>query len=114
MYVPCALMKNSADKKRNARMTAMLEAFASPLAYFTPGGSGTGQDNTLSGGAERLGIPALGTELGGSGTVTPAALKIVQRGLNNLLVHAGILPESERIAAPKPTRIVTVAGPEHF
>ena len=88
--------------------------FASPLAYITPGGSGTGADNTLSGGAERLGFPALGTELGGSGTVTPAALRIVQRGLNNLLVHAGILPESARIAAPKPTRIVTVAGPEHF
>jgi predicted deacylase len=114
MYVPCALMKRSSDAARDAKQRAMLEAFASPLAYITGGGSGTGQDNTLSGGAERLGIPALGTELGGSGTVTPAALRIVQRGLNNLLVHAGILPESERIAVRGATRIVTVAGPEHF
>ncbi len=114
MYVPCALMKQNGDKKRDAKQKAMLEAFGSPLAYITPGGSGTGADNTLSGGAERLGIPTLGTELGGSGTVTQAALKIVQRGLNNLLVHAGILPESEHIAVSKPTRIVTVAGPEHF
>jgi uncharacterized protein len=114
MYVPCALMKQPADPKRAADMKKMLEAFASPLAYITPGGNGTGQDNTLSGGAERLGIPALGTELGGSGTVTRAALRIAERGLRNLLVHAGILPESDRIAGDGPTRIVTVSGPDHF
>ena len=114
MYVPSALAKYTGDKKRDAKKKAMLEAFAAPIAYISAGGSGTGEDNTLMGGAERLGIPALGTELGGSGTVTPAALKIVQRGLTNLLVHAGILPESERIAATKPTRVVQVAGPEHF
>jgi len=114
MYVPCALMKLSGNAARDVKQRALLEAFGSPLAYITPGGSGTGADNTLSGGAERLGIPALGTELGGSGTVTPAALRIVRRGLTNMLVHAGILPESERVAVAKPTRIVTVAGPEHF
>jgi hypothetical protein len=114
MYVPCALMKLSGNEKRETAQRAMLEAFGAPINYITPGGSGTGQDNTLSGGAERLGIPAIGTELAGSGTVTPAALRIVRRGLNNLLVHAGILPESERIEITTPPRVVTVAGPEHF
>ncbi|MCW3475574.1 succinylglutamate desuccinylase/aspartoacylase family protein [Limobrevibacterium gyesilva] len=114
MYVPCALMKRPANPKRFDKMKAMLEAFASPLAYITVGGSGTGEDHTLSGGAERLGIPALGTELGGSGTLTPAGLKIAERGLRNLLVHAGILPPSERIAGEAPTRFVNVSGPDHF
>ena len=114
MYLPSALMKPCPDAKRTAKQRAMLEAFGAPLAYITAGGSGTGEDNTLSGGAERLGIPAIGTELAGSGTVTPAALRIVRRGLNNLLVHAGILPESERIAVARAPRVVSVAGPEHF
>ncbi len=114
MYVPCALMKLSGDEKRNAAQRAMLEAFGAPINYITPGGSGTGQDNTLSGGAERLGIPAIGTELAGSGTVTRAALQVVRRGLNNLLVHAGILPESDRVEITVAPQVVTVAGPEHF
>lgn len=113
-YVPCALMKLSGNEKRDAAQRAMLEAFGAPINYITPGGSGTGQDNTLSGGAERLGIPTIGTELAGSGTVTPAALRVVRRGLANLLVHAGILPESERIEIPTPPQFVTVTGPEHF
>lgn len=114
MYVPSALAKYTGDKKRDAAKKAMLEAFGAPVSYISAGGSGTGEDNTLMGGAERLGIPALGTELGGSGTVTRAALRIVERGLINLLVHAKILPDSERVAVAKEPRIVTVAGPEHF
>ena len=114
MYVPCALIKRVPDPVRAAVMEAALKAFASPLAYITPGGSGTGSDHTLSGGAERLGVPAIGTELGGSGTVTPAALKIAERGLRNLLAHLGILPASAHEAGPSATRIVTVAGPDHF
>jgi len=114
MYVPCALMKLSGDAKRDKKQSDLLKAFGSPLAYVTPGGNGTGSDHTLSGGAERLGIPALGTELGGSGTVTPAALKIVERGLRNVLAHAGILPASELAIPKKPTHIVTVRGADHF
>lgn len=114
MYMPCALMKESADEARNAAQRAMLEAFGAPLNYITKGGSGTGQDNTLSGGAERLGIPAIGTELAGSGTVSRQALHIARRGLTNLLVHIGILPESERVAIENAPRFVSVAGPEHF
>jgi predicted deacylase len=114
MYLPSALIKPSPDAARAAKQRAMLEAFGAPISYITGGGAGTGEDNTLSGGAERCGIPALGTELGGSGTVTPAALRVVRRGLVNLLVHAGILPESERQPGAKAPRVVTVAGPEHF
>jgi hypothetical protein len=114
MYVPCALIKRVADDAKYEKLKAMLEAFCAPLNYITPGNAGTGSDNTLSGGAERLGIPAMGTELGGSGTVTPAALRVAERGLHNLLVHAGILPESERIAPEGKMRVLHVSGADHF
>jgi predicted deacylase len=64
--------------------------------------------------AERRGIVALGTELGGAGHATPEALRIVERGLRNLLVHVGILPESARVPAPQPTRVTFVGGADYF
>ena len=110
MYVPSALIKRSDDPERLRKQVAALKAFAAPDAYTTQ--SGPGGDATASGGADRKGVLALGTELGGSGTVTPAALRIAERGLRNLLVHVGILPESERIAAERPTRLLDVGGPD--
>jgi len=112
MYVPAALVKSSADPARQEKLEVALNAFASPHAYMTP--RGPGGDATASGAAERKGPIAVSTELGGSGTVTPAALRIAERGLRNLLVHAGILPDSERIAADKPTRIFDVGGQDYY
>ena len=114
MYVPCALIKRAADPAQAEKLRAALKAFGAPLAYLTGGGHGTGEDHTLSGGAARLGIPAVGTELGGGGKLTPAALAVAERGQRNLLAHVGILP-AETPAAPAPaTRILTVGGPEYF
>ena len=113
MYVPCALIKKSADPKRHAQHLALLKAFGSPLAYMSGGGNGTGTDSTLMGGVERAGKLSLGTELGGSGQVTPAALAIVERGLRNVLVHMGILPKKMRIKGDE-TRFLDVGGPEYF
>ena len=111
MYVPTALIKRSPDQTRFAKQLAALRAFGAPHAG---GGNGTGADHTLSGGAERQGPLAVGTELGGSGTVTPAALRIAERGLRNLLVHLGILPEVMRIPVDGPGRVVEVGGADYF
>jgi len=112
-YVPCALIKRTADAKRHAQQLALLTAFGSPLAYMSGGGNGTGTDSTLMGGVERAGKLAVGTELGGSGQVTPAALRIVERGLRNVLVHMGILPKKMRIKG-EATRFLDVGGPDYF
>ena len=114
MYVPSAEIKRLGDAKRQAAQVAMAEAFAAPITYIPQGGQGTGEDHTLSGGAERLGIPALGTELGGTGTVTPAALRIAERGVRNVLVHAGIMPTSARIAGEGKVRFLNVGGDDYF
>ncbi len=113
MYVPCALIKKSADPARHARHLALLGAFGSPLSYMSGGGNGTGTDSTLMGGAERAGKLSLGTELGGSGQVTPAALRIVERGLRNVLAHVGILPASMALPG-ETTRFLDVGGPDYF
>ena len=113
MYVPCALIKKSADRQRHAQHLALLNAFGSPLAYMSGGGNGTGTDSTLMGGAERAGKLSLGTELGGAGQVTPVALRIVERGLRNVLVHMGILPKKMRIKG-EATRFLDVGGPDYF
>ena len=91
MYVPAALVGGYSRDADMSRQLAALKAFASPLSYVVE--ANQGGDRTLSGGAIRRGVLALGTELGGSGHVTRAALHIAERGVNNLLVHLGILPE---------------------
>jgi hypothetical protein len=92
---------------------ALLRAFGGPLAYIAGGGNGTGTDSTLMGGAERAGKLALGTELGGSGQVSLDALRIVERGLGNVLAHMGILPAERGVAAEVP-RCLEVGGPAYF
>ncbi len=112
MYLPSALVQLGGDAARQTRQMAALKAFAAPDAYVTR--SGPGGSATASGGAARKGVVAMGTELGGSGAVTPAALRIAERGIRNLLVHVGILPESERMATPEPTRFLEVGGPDYY
>jgi predicted deacylase len=112
MYVPSALIKQSSDPARREAQLAALRAFGAPDAYMTE--AGPGGDATAAGGAERKGVLALGTELGGSGTVTAAALRIAERGVRNLLVHVGILPSSERIEPEKPTRLFNVGGQDYY
>jgi hypothetical protein len=112
MYVPAALMGGYAREGDNSKGLAALKAFASPLSYVIE--ASQGGDRTLSGGAIRQGVLALGTELGGSGHVTRAAVRIAERGVNNLLVHLGILPDDERIALDGPQRFLEVGGSEYY
>jgi predicted deacylase len=114
LYRPSVSMKSSPDKALHQRAYAALQALGAPLAYLPRGGQGTGADETLGGEAVRQGIPALGSELGGAGTVTPAGLRIAERAVRNLLVHMGILPETARIAADEPMRVTYVGGADYF
>ncbi len=114
MYVPSALTKRVADEARFRKQVAALKAFGSPHAYIAHSPPGQGADQTTSGGADRAGVLSLGTEMGGGGTVTPPALAIMERGVNNVLVHMGILPAKDRIEPPGPTRLFDVGGSDYF
>ncbi|MDA0659316.1 MAG: succinylglutamate desuccinylase/aspartoacylase family protein [Planctomycetota bacterium] len=112
-YLPSALIRRCPDPDRYALHLSLLRAFGAPHAYITGGGNGTGAQQTLRGAAERQGPLLIGTELGGGNTVSSDALRIAERGICNVLVHAGILPESMQVAAP-PSRLLEVGGPEYF
>lgn len=114
MYLPCVLMRNTADPKLQAGKEAALKAFGAPLAYQQGNAQGQGGDQTLGGQADRLGIVNLGTELGGAGALTPAGLKVAERGVRNLLVHLGILPPEARILPESDTKIFGLGGQEYF
>ncbi len=113
MYVPTALMQHHDDAGLHGRVLAAVRAFGAPLAYVARAAQGQGGSQNSIGAAERCGVAAMATELGGSGTVTPAALRIGERGLRNLLVHLGILGAEHREDGP-PTRFLQVGGPGYF
>ena len=113
-YVPSALTKQVHDAPFFARHRAALEAFGAPHAFIAVSAPGQGSNQTLNSAAERKGVPSIGTELGGGGTVNSSALAIGERGIINLLVHLGMLPASDRIVPPGPTRILDVGGPDYF
>ncbi len=112
MYVPSALFGGWDPDGGTADAVAALKAFAAEVAYVSP--SNQGGNLTLSGGAARNSRIALGTEAGGSGHVTRSALHMVERGVNNVLVHMNILPQGDRIAPTVPTRFLLVGGADYF
>ncbi len=73
MYIPSGLCRRQQDPARMARSLALLEAFAAPVSYVTD--APQGEDRTLTAAAARQGVIHLGTELGGGGTLTIAALR---------------------------------------
>lgn len=111
-YLPTVLTNWNPDPDRMARLVAALKAFGAPHAYISA--NNPGGDATAISAAERQAVLALGTELGGSGTVTPIDLAIAERGVRNLLVHLEILPSSERIEPSRPTRLLEIRGADYF
>jgi predicted deacylase len=114
MYVPSVLCRRPEGGPEAEKALRYLRAFGSPIAYLPTASQGTGDERTFNGMVARLGKIAIGSELGGAGTVTPAALRMAERGVRNLLVEMGILPESERRPGEAPTRILEVGGNEWF
>src|SRR3954449_2275157 len=108
MYVPSALITlNDENPERHAELKAALKAFGAPVGYVGHASPGQGALRTTSGAAMRFGKIAVGTELGGTGTVTPAALRVAGRGVRNMLAHAGIVPAEW--AEAHETRLLDVA-----
>ena len=112
-YLPSALTREQEDREAHARTLAALKAFGAPTAYVNPPG---GESRTSIAVAQDLGLVAIGTELGGSGAVTPETLGVAERGLRNILRHFGVL-DGERYPADldaEPSRLMYVRGESHF
>jgi predicted deacylase len=112
MYIPSALTRRPRDPMKRAQTIEMLKLFGAPISMLFD--MPQGEDRTLTGAAERVGVPHMGTELGGSGTVSPAALSIAERGVARLLTHFGVLRRPLHEEPPAATRIVIVAGAPYY
>ena len=109
-YIPSAEAKLGDDAETNARQLALLKAFGLPIGNIGE----TFDDRTLAGTAKRLGIPFIGTELGGGGTISVPALSLGEQGLRRCLKYIGTLPEDYAVEPAPTTRLVYVGGADYF
>jgi predicted deacylase len=113
MYLPSSLCGRDPDPERFERALERLRVFGAPIGYFSSKPQQTqGEDRTLSAGAMRKGVETMGTELGGTGKVTPSILKVAEDGIKRLLAHVGVY--KGKVPPPPPVRLVEVGGDDYF
>ena len=111
-YIPSALMrKTPGGDPRFEQKLAALQAYGAPIGYIVSDGR---EDRTIIAGADRKGVVALGTELGGAGTVTLETLKVARRGLYNFMAHFGVIERSPYADATPQSRLLEVGGPDYY
>lgn len=97
------------DASLQARTLAMADAFGAPITLLL---REVNAGPTLLAAAEKRGIVALSSELGGGGRLNPANYRITRRGAENVLRHAGVL-EGAPVHDQAPRRM-TVPSLEHY
>lgn len=111
-YLPFASMRMGGDAKLNDRAIAALRAFGAPVGLvwdYSP-------DQRLSQvAAINRGLVALGGEFGGGGAVSGRGVRIVERGIRNVLAHAGVIERSRAAGDFEcPTRLMQVKGRDYY
>jgi len=110
-YVPFASMHAGAGEDLDRRCADALRAFAPDVALVWK----LGQDTRYAPAAAlHRGVPALGGEFGGTGSVNRKALAMVERGLRRHLMNMGIVEKPKDWAAAPPPRRVIVPGQGWF
>jgi predicted deacylase len=111
-YVPFASMRKSADPALDSRALGALRAFGPSIGLVWGHTLDTGFAATA---AVHRGIVALGGEFGGGGTVSLPALQMVERGIRNLLVHAGCMDPIDLASERRnDTRLMEVRSRDYF
>lgn len=100
--VPSAIIEPAEDAALADRIRKAVGAFDAPMSVVI---SNRGDTRTSTAAAVQAGLVTVGTEMGGSGTVSGEALKVCRRGVRNLLHHFGVVDND----TPPP-----VGGPEHL
>jgi predicted deacylase len=95
-YVPSAFVYHGPTPELWAQKTAAVAAFNVPYSVVVRPMLKSG---SISGAADRAGVPMISTELGGRGTVSLRILERARKGLRALLGHWGLLP-----GVPSPER----------
>ena len=87
-FLPFAAAHELPDKEQESRCVAAMEAFNAPYSMKLLEIDAVGMYDTA---AEDLGKIFVSTELGGGGSASARTMRIADRGVRNLLIHAGIL-----------------------
>jgi N2-acetyl-L-2,4-diaminobutanoate deacetylase len=107
-FLPFAAVHELADKAQEARCVAAMDAFNAPYSMKLLELDAVGMYDTA---AEELGKVFISTELGGGGSATARSVRIAERGVRNLLLHAGILDGE---IALQPTVRLAMPGDDCF
>jgi N2-acetyl-L-2,4-diaminobutanoate deacetylase len=107
-FLPFAAAHELPDKEQEQRCVAAMEAFNAPYSIKLLEIDAVGMYDTA---AEEQGKTFLTTELGGGGSASAKSVRIAERGVRNLLIHAGIL---EGEIALEPTVRLAMQGDDSF
>jgi len=111
-YLPTALAARHDDPVQEAKIRALALSFGTPYCFVFPGGMGSFR--TTTGAARRNNVIAMGTELGGVGTVSPAMLAYAEQGVRRVLVHCGMLSAEDAEPASGATRLMEATGMDYY
>jgi len=110
-YVPFASMRKTGNPELDKRTMAALLAFGAPngVVWAYSHDRGFSSNSAIA-----RGIVALGSEFGGCGSVNVENLAMVERGICNLLAHAGVIERERAASAPGPTKLWQVAARSYY
>jgi predicted deacylase len=103
-YVPSAVGAFETDTERLAEIQRLMKTFGAPYSFFFPGGHAAGTSANHA--ARRQNVLMFGTEMGGSGTITPECLRICEEGVHRFLSEIGILHKKGVSLAEKESRML--------
>jgi N2-acetyl-L-2,4-diaminobutanoate deacetylase len=107
-FLPFAAAHELPDKEQEQRCVAAMDAFNAPYSMKLLEIDAVGMYDTA---AEEQGKTFLTTELGGGGSASARNVRIAERGVRNLLIHASIL---EGEIALEPTARLAMHGDDSF
>jgi predicted deacylase len=110
-YLPFVSMRKTRDADLDARTMAALRAFGAENGLVWAYSIDVGLAAIAAGGR---GIVALGGEFGGGGTVSVSGVARVERGVQRILAHAGVIEAASAPSFATPTRLWEVAGRDYY
>ena len=91
-YIPSTVGAMETNEDQMDEIKRLMKVFGAPYSFFFPVGHAGGSANHA---AKRQNLVMFGTEMGGSGTVTPECLKICHDGVRRFLAEVGVLKKSD-------------------
>ncbi|MEO8305206.1 MAG: succinylglutamate desuccinylase/aspartoacylase family protein [Betaproteobacteria bacterium] len=110
-YEPFVSMRKSDNPELDQRALAALKAFGAPMGLVWVHAHGTGL--AVSSAIQR-GIVTLGGEFGSAGSVSRHGVAIVERGIRNLLAHAGIMSAASNSPPMVEPRLIEVRNRDYY